>query len=514
MIASIKILFKFQAMSKDWPSWAPTNDFPHFRKMGYGLTFCPKFLIKFIARRVLGDIYLPVVMDAPFKRPPPGNRNKYKLIVFSHGIGCAKFFYSHMCADLASYGYVVVAIEHRDGSACRTRTYDPSAGFFRSKDNILDFFTRGWLTNVDEYDLRHQQVKKRAVELIKMLGLMQDVNAGNGIRNVIREGYYGEHKNIKPHPNFRWGAFKDAIAVNIPIVMGHSFGGATALMATAMHSRFHLTIVLDGWMFPVKDYHFEELAKPILFINAESFRSEENLMHQRRFAHSQYGMLRKCCYIRGSVHQNHLDVAVCMAKNPIVGEIVGMLSVIDPVLFQKINTNLILDFILQTLENEEDESVKEVLQVHDKKIEWGFDILALTMKEHQEYVNATRDRKDELDMMLNEDRRECRYQRLAEERNARERRELRLRRLREEDDRMFNERMEALIANREQNRREQREMEERLARIAYPPELQGDGLAILNYMREKHEREQRERRERGETVEENQGEQEQIEESE
>jgi len=42
---------------------------------------------------------------------------KFPTMVFSHGLGGTRLAYSHLCGSLASYGMVVIAPEHRDGSA-------------------------------------------------------------------------------------------------------------------------------------------------------------------------------------------------------------------------------------------------------------------------------------------------------------------------------------------------------------------------------------------------------------
>ncbi|KAH8150868.1 uncharacterized protein LAJ45_05049 [Morchella importuna] len=65
--------------------------------------------------RLLHYITLPVTADAPLLPKPLDHR--FPTMIFSHGLGGTRLAYSHICGSMASYGIVVVAPEHRDGSA-------------------------------------------------------------------------------------------------------------------------------------------------------------------------------------------------------------------------------------------------------------------------------------------------------------------------------------------------------------------------------------------------------------
>lgn len=55
--------------------------------------------------------------------PPPEGVDRdpiFPLMLFSHGLGGSKTAYSSLCTEFASYGFVVCAVEHRDGSSPRT----------------------------------------------------------------------------------------------------------------------------------------------------------------------------------------------------------------------------------------------------------------------------------------------------------------------------------------------------------------------------------------------------------
>jgi platelet-activating factor acetylhydrolase len=53
---------------------------------------------------------------------PEGESEKptFPLLCFSHGLGGTRTTYSSVCGEFASYGFIVMAIEHRDGSGPRT----------------------------------------------------------------------------------------------------------------------------------------------------------------------------------------------------------------------------------------------------------------------------------------------------------------------------------------------------------------------------------------------------------
>lgn len=55
--------------------------------------------------------------------PPPEGIDRdpiFPLLMFSHGLGGSRTAYSSLCTEFASYGFVVCAVEHRDGSGPRT----------------------------------------------------------------------------------------------------------------------------------------------------------------------------------------------------------------------------------------------------------------------------------------------------------------------------------------------------------------------------------------------------------
>ena len=71
-----------------------------------------------------GSNKIPASVDAPLLNSVTSEghevTDKLPVFVFSHGMAGSRTSYSQYCGELASHGYVVAAIEHRDGSGPAT----------------------------------------------------------------------------------------------------------------------------------------------------------------------------------------------------------------------------------------------------------------------------------------------------------------------------------------------------------------------------------------------------------
>ncbi|XP_072263530.1 platelet-activating factor acetylhydrolase isoform X2 [Pyxicephalus adspersus] len=289
-------------------------------------------LINFLLSYYFGSVKCPAKLNAPFK---PGE--KYPLVIFSHGLGAFRTLYSAICIGLASQGFVVAAVEHRDESASATyylRERSPNETCEQECDPLEEV----WLYNKppkpgsDEFPLRFEQVQKRADECIRALEVMLDITAGKLVTNVLPS-------------NFDWLLLKDSIDVQRIAVVGHSFGAATAIKALGRDSRIRCGVALDAWMFPLRDEIFSTIHQPVLFVNSEKFHWVKNVMTMKKMDSS--SVERKMITIKGSVHQSFPDFTFLTGY--LLGKIFKLKGEIDPYVGMDIIINVTLAFLQRHL---------------------------------------------------------------------------------------------------------------------------------------------------------------------
>ncbi|XP_070442264.1 platelet-activating factor acetylhydrolase isoform X2 [Equus przewalskii] len=271
-------------------------------------------LSKFLGRhwlmgKVLSLLYGSLTIPASWNSPLRTGE-KYPLIIFSHGLGAFRTIYSAIGIDLASHGFIVAAVEHRDGSASATYYFqDQSAAEIGNKSWL---YFRSLKREEEEVLVRNEQVQQRAKECSQALDLILDIDHGRPVKNVLDSEFGVEQ-------------LKDSIDRNKIAVIGHSFGGATVLQALSEDQRFRCGIALDAWMLPVGDEVYSRIPQPLFFINSERFQYPANIIKMKKCYLPDKE--RKMITIRGSVHQNFADFTFATGK--IIGYIFTLKGDID-----------------------------------------------------------------------------------------------------------------------------------------------------------------------------------------
>lgn len=282
--------------------------------------------------------------------PPPPNGSKepkFPLLFFSHGLGGTRTAYSTMCGEFASYGFIVCALEHRDGSGPRTFVNHPKekerdakenknpngksrtskkyknvfdrVDYIFPKDNPLDTAPSNE-KGVDS-ELRSAQIELRLSELQEAYHVVRKICEGKGEeiakQNLRRKGNIGS--SSRGLEGVDWSLWKDRFHVDKAIAAGHSFGAATVVEVLRREKRFprvQAGIIYDIWGAPLttsNDDPENKICRPLLGINSEAFMywkanldAVTALMHETK----DQGAPAYLCTVRGSVHVSQSDFTI------------------------------------------------------------------------------------------------------------------------------------------------------------------------------------------------------------
>ncbi|NXL35138.1 PAFA2 acetylhydrolase, partial [Glaucidium brasilianum] len=275
----------------------------------------------------IGSCRVPVSWKGPFKPCCSG----YPLIIFSHGLGAFRTLYSSVCSELASWGFVVAALEHRDHSASVTYFCPAEAG----REEWIPYHRVP--QGQKEFYFRNKQVHQRAEECVRALQLFKDISSGKSVPNIL-------------HQDFDLSVLKGSIDLTKVAVMGHSFGGVTAVLALVKEPGFSCAVALDAWMFPLENKLYPEVPKPVLFINTEKFQTPESVAKMKRL--SSRNSQTKIITILGSVHQSQTDFTFLTGK--LLNRIFNTKGTLDPYKGLDITSRAALAFLQRHLHLQED----------------------------------------------------------------------------------------------------------------------------------------------------------------
>eukprot|EP00093_Oithona_nana_P007396 07396.XXX_240811_242283_1 [CDS] Oithona nana genome sequencing. len=260
--------------SKNWPLWLPETEYAD-GYLKFKFSNLPKFL---------GGIFTWLIHNP--RCPTVHNlrgvtaKDKVPTVIFSHGMGAMRTTYSVLCSELASNGFFVAAVEHKDGSASATINIDGTWTYERKIDS-----------NENEYEVRNDQVTQRVTECEKTYSLL------NRLASLAASGGEEDLSDLHEPPGKEFLASLKYLDLDDKCyISGHSFGGATGLKAMYTSKKrddgtqmFKKAILYDSWLFPIREEAADLVKKhntdtvDVLFLNCQKFQSRNNLATMKHF---------------------------------------------------------------------------------------------------------------------------------------------------------------------------------------------------------------------------------------
>ncbi|KAL8733015.1 MAG: hypothetical protein Q9166_002413 [cf. Caloplaca sp. 2 TL-2023] len=167
--------------------------------------------------RILSYTIIPVVRNAKLLQAPTKSK-RWPVMVFSHGLGGTKNAYSHLLGSLSSHGVVVIAPDHRDGSAPLSCIREKPG----STPRHIEYRSIAHRQTPEVEKARDDQLKIRLWELGLIHEALLKIDRREPLLNTLAEK--------SPEAMGDLAMFSSALDVHTPGSIswsGHSFGAAT-----------------------------------------------------------------------------------------------------------------------------------------------------------------------------------------------------------------------------------------------------------------------------------------------
>ncbi|KAL1918031.1 uncharacterized protein VTP21DRAFT_3297 [Calcarisporiella thermophila] len=314
----VRLYYPAEPQNNHLTSWLPTP--MNLYGQGYGdFAKIPKWISTPVFVWSLMYTKIPAFLNAPLA----SDKNRFPVVVFSHGIGCNRSTYSYICGQLASAGCVVCAVEHRDGSASFSHV---------KRKQPLEYVHP---VDPSAMEFRREQVKHRLEEVNACWELVKKLEDGHLVENIFEE-------------RIDLGQFKGRLDLENAVMAGHSFGGCTTIeVLKNPDAPFKVGITLDPWMEPFLGT--PTVTRPLIVINSEgftkwllNFRLVEAMMKNAPKNSRLFTIL-------GSGHQNHSDIPALFPT--LSRRFTKSTGPMDPALALELNARLIFEFLRQYVPN-------------------------------------------------------------------------------------------------------------------------------------------------------------------
>jgi len=252
-------------------------------------------------RTLVGSIKIPAKVDHPLaelappvaSHPIDGQQSPqlekvvsiedegYPILIFSHGMASTRTDYTHYAGELASRGFIVVMLEHRDGSCPGSiimRHGQPSKSRLTFRMSEVES-AKGEPLEIE--DFHRAQLNFREAEIEEAVKVLKQINSGEG-DDVFKQNTRKEGKGL--------GGWAGRLNVDEMIIAGHSYGATGALQALkggpTEKRPFTGAIVLDPGKQSGRLNH--DVRVPLLVIHSNSWSSKYSIFYGR--AH--FGVVR------------------------------------------------------------------------------------------------------------------------------------------------------------------------------------------------------------------------------
>ena len=190
--------------------------------------------------------HLRLVTANSIRDAPPLRGRRFPVVVFSHGLYSTRMQNTALLEDLVSQGFVCAAVDHPYDAVFVLYPDGSSASFMGTYPEGTDF------VGLQKY--RNRNLHMRAGDLSFLLDRLERMNATAG--------------------HLLCGTM-DFGSVS---ALGHSFGGATAFLASQKDERIGRVMALDPWMWPLDQLHRSMGARvPTVFLESDLFLNDRDL---------------------------------------------------------------------------------------------------------------------------------------------------------------------------------------------------------------------------------------------